>query len=116
MKKVIVLLSIVFLIGIGLGILGSQIQYHKEKELRKRRIINLEEIIRGQEEKMKPLQIKVNEQQVEIKRLQTKLSEQQEEMRQLETGINETRAKQTAQDEDLKEVLESLGDKRIFFP
>ena len=115
MKKVIVLLSIVFFIGMGLGIMVSQIQYHKEDELRIKKIVDLEEIIKGQEEELRQLQTKLEEQQVDIKRLQTKLGEQQEEMKQLLTE-NKTGNKQTTQDEELKEVLESLGDKRVFFP
>ena len=116
MKKVIFLLFISMLIGMGLGILGSQMQHYKKETLRKKRIVGQEEIIKEKVEEIKQMQNKLNEQQAKIKRLQTKLSEQQEEMIQLQTGINETQDKQTAQKEDLEEVLEALGDKRVFFP
>jgi peptidoglycan hydrolase CwlO-like protein len=88
MRKVTILLSMGLLIGMGLGIMVSQIQYHKEDELRIKKIVDLEEIIKGQEEELRQLQTKLDEQQADIKRLQTKLGEQQEEMRQLETGIS----------------------------
>ena len=116
MKRVIFLSSLCLLIGMGLGIMGAQLQSHKGKELRIKRIVNLEEIIKRQEKEMRQLRTKLKQQEVDVTKLRTKLSEQKDEMRQLQTGINENKPKQTAQDGDLEEVLEAIGDKRVFFP
>ena len=116
MRKVVLILFISLFIGMGLGIMGNQIHYHSEKELREKMILNLEAIIKGQEKQMRQLQAKLKEHQRNIRRLKARLSEQQEEVSQFQTGINENKVKKTFQDEDLEEGLEALGDKRVFFP
>ena len=116
MRKVFLVLFISLFIGMGLGIIGSQLQYQKGKELRIKRIINLEEIIQGQEKENRQLRTNLKQQEANVNKLRTKLSEQNDEMRQLQTGINENKPIQTAQEEDLQQVLEAIGDKRVFFP
>ena len=116
MKKVFLLLFISLFIGMGLGIMGSQINYYREKDLREKRILNLEEITKGQQKQLLQLQTKLEEHQIKIEGLKTKLSEKQEELIQLRTDVNDNHVKQIFQDEDLEEVLEAFGNKRVFFP